>query len=363
MTLATTVTSALATSLAPTSATRRTLTLLIASVGLGFCATAAFVVPALAQQSPASVATSRPVMKKDVVVARDVITLGDVLDNAGSATDTAVFRAPALGRSGTIQTARIAEAARAAGLPAIDTGLVSQVVVTRAARKIMKAEIEEALRKALAGRYGLSQADVNLTLEGGETAVYVEPEAAGELKVQDLVLDQRGQRLEATIAVTGSRSLVLKPLTVSGQVIDSIEVPILARGIARGEAVRASDIRLERRPRSEVAQSGFVDMGALTGRIARSTLQAGTLVRDADLAKQEVVAKNDMVSVTYESPGLQLAMRGKAMEAGGVGDAVLVQNLQSKRSLQGVVVGPGRVSVTLATPGPVASAGPAPVTP
>jgi flagellar basal body P-ring formation protein FlgA len=344
-------------------ATRRTLALLLASVGLGFCATAAFVLPALAQQPTASRTLVRPVMKSDVVVARDIITLGDVLDHAGSAADTAVFRAPALGRSGTIQATRIAEAALAAGLPAIDTALVSQVVVTRAARKIMKAEMEEAVRKALAGRYGLDQADVNLALEGNETTIFVEPEAAGELRVQDLVLDARNQHLEATIAVAGSRALTLKPLRVAGQVVDTIEVPVLARGVARGEQVRPSDIRLERRPRTEVAQSGFVDMSALTGRIARSTLQAGTLVREADLAKQEVVGKNDMVTVTYETPGLQLAMRGKAMESGGVGDIVLVQNLQSKRTLQGTIVGAGRISVSLPTPGPVASAGPVPVTP
>jgi flagella basal body P-ring formation protein FlgA len=356
------------------NATARTLALLLAAMGLGFCATATFVVPALAepgpgpaapaQPAPAAASTTapapagRPVMKRDIVVSRDIISLGDVVDNVGAAADTPAFRAPALGRTGTIQASRVSDAVRQAGLPALDTGFVGQVVVTRAARKIAKAEIEEAVRKALAGRYGLDQADVSLTLEGSEGAVFVEPEAVGEVRVQDLVVEGKSQRLEAVIAVQGSRALTLKPLRVAGQIIDSVEVPVLARGLARGEPVRPSDVRLERRPRAEVSQVSLADVAVLTGRTAKQQLQAGAVLREGDLVKQEVVEKNSMVTMVYESAGLQLALRGKAMEGGAMGDVILVLNPQSKRTVQGVVAGPGRVSVSFAVPGPVAAAGP-----
>lgn len=343
------------------SRTTRALLLLAGAVALDFCATATFVAPVRAETvpppAPAALA-ARPVMKHDIVVSREIITLGDVVDHAGPAADTGVFRAPSLGRTGTIQASRVADAVRQAGLPALDTGLVSQVVVTRAARKIAKSEIEEAVRKALAGRYGLEQVDVTLTLEGADTIVYVEPEAAGEIKVQDLLLEPKGQRLEAVIAIEGSRSLTLKPLRVAGQVVDTVEAPILARAIARGEPVRTSDVRLERRPRAEVGQTGWVDVAALTGRIAKAQLQSGAILREQDLAKQDIVDKNSVVSVTYQTPGLQLSMRAKALESGGMGDSVLVQNPQSKRTLQGTIVGPGHVVVAGPLPGPMASAGP-----
>ncbi|MFO1148478.1 MAG: flagellar basal body P-ring formation chaperone FlgA [Alsobacter sp.] len=353
------------------NATTRTITLLLTAVALGFCATATFVVPVLAQpQAPApqpqaapAPVLARPLMKQSIVVSRDIIALGDVVENAGAAAETPAFRAPALGRTGTIQASRVADAVRQAGLRELDTGFVGQVVVTRAARKIARAEIEEAVRKALAGRYGLEQADVSLTLEGNESAVFVEPEAVGDVRVQDLVLDGKTQRLEAVIAVQGSRALTLKPLRVAGQIVDSVEVPVLARGVARGEAVRPSDVRLERRPRAEVNQVAVADVGQLAGRTARQQLQAGAVLREGDLAKQDIVEKNSVVTMVYETPGLQLSLRGKAMEGGGMGDVILVQNLQSKRSVQGVVSGPGRVNVTFATPGPVAAASPPPGAP
>jgi flagella basal body P-ring formation protein FlgA len=44
--------------------------------------------------------------------------------------------------------------------------------------------------------------------------------------------------------------------------------------------------------------------------------------------------------------GIVLTMRGKALEAGANGDTVNVQNVQSKRTIQATVTGPGRVTVT-----------------
>ena len=52
----------------------------------------------------------------------------------------------------------------------------------------------------------------------------------------------------------------------------------------------------------------------------------------------------------YEAPGLYLTGRGKAIDSGTEGDVVNIVNLQSKRTVQGVVTGPGQVTIT--APGP-----------
>jgi flagella basal body P-ring formation protein FlgA len=43
-------------------------------------------------------------------------------------------------------------------------------------------------------------------------------------------------------------------------------------------------------------------------------------------------------------------MRGKALEAGTEGDTVNVLNLQSKRTVSGLVIGRGQVAISIATP-------------
>jgi flagellar basal body P-ring formation protein FlgA len=45
-----------------------------------------------------------------------------------------------------------------------------------------------------------------------------------------------------------------------------------------------------------------------------------------------------------------LTIRGKALDAGAMGDVVNVLDVQSKRTIQATVSGHGRVNVTAATP-------------
>jgi flagella basal body P-ring formation protein FlgA len=56
------------------------------------------------------------------------------------------------------------------------------------------------------------------------------------------------------------------------------------------------------------------------------------------------------VTLIYESAGLYLTIRGKALEGGTEGDVVNVLNLQSKRTVSGVVIGRGQVSVAVPAP-------------
>jgi flagella basal body P-ring formation protein FlgA len=325
---------------------------LLATLAIG--AALAFPASAVAQKQPPQPAYP---IRTDIVVKNEIVTFGDLVQGlTGPAASAAAFRAPDLGQIGTIQAPRVVEAAQNAGI-AVDPGLATQVVVTRAARRIAKADIEQVLRKALAARYGLTEIDVQLSGDPASLSVWVEPETSGELDVSELVFDPKAQRVEAVLTLTGSRALTLKPIRATGQVVDSVEVPVLVRSVNRGETIRSGDIVLERRPRASLSGGGImVDPGLVDGRVARSTLRAGAVLREVDTAKQEIVQKNSIVTVAYKIPGLTLSMRAKALEGGGLGDAVLVQNTQSKRQLQATVTGPGQVSVSGGTPGPVALA-------
>ena len=82
----------------------------------------------------------------------------------------------------------------------------------------------------------------------------------------------------------------------------------------------------------------------------RKQLRAGQALRAADLAKPDLVQRDDNVTLIYESAGLYLTIRGKALDSGTEGDVVSVLNLQSKRTISGVVIGRGQVAITVAAP-------------
>ena len=66
--------------------------------------------------------------------------------------------------------------------------------------------------------------------------------------------------------------------------------------------------------------------------------------------KPDLVQRNDTVTLVYEVPGVVLTIRGKAVEGGAEGDVINVLNEQSKRTLQGVIIGPGRVAINNGSP-------------
>lgn len=59
-------------------------------------------------------------------------------------------------------------------------------------------------------------------------------------------------------------------------------------------------------------------------------------------AASQVIARNDMVRVTYQLGGVNLAVMGKAMRSAGLGEPVAIMNTTSNRVIDAVASGPGQ---------------------
>jgi flagella basal body P-ring formation protein FlgA len=341
-------------------------------IALLLSGSAALAAPEQTQPAPVAMASavaapavaalpSRLQLRPEISLARDLVTFGDLIPGlAGEAAATAAFRAPALGETGTIQVSRIVEAARTAGIVRDTSEFQShgfaQVVVTRSARRITALDLEMAVKTGLQERFGVDARIFALAIDGGAPSVAVEPELTGDVAVVDLSFDARSRRLQARLAVPGSTAMRLKPLRISGQLVETMEVVVPKRLIARGETLGKDDVLIERRPRDGQGNETIGDIRAAIDKVARRALLAGVPLRSSDVQREEIVAKGDLVTIVYEAPGLLITLRGKANEAGAMGDVVSVSNPQSKRVLQGKVSGPGRVSVQPSAAGRVASA-------
>ena len=84
-------------------------------------------------------------------------------------------------------------------------------------------------------------------------------------------------------------------------------------------------------------------------------MQPGRALRMTDLMKPEIIQRNETVTIIYEMTGITLTVRGKAAEGGAEGDTISVLNEQSKRTVQGVIAGPGRVVIAPRGPRVVAN--------
>lgn len=314
---------------------------------------------ALIAAGPAAAETAR--LRAEATVSEDIVRLRDLIENAGPRGDVAVFRAPDLGHTGQVPAWQVLDAARRAGLETVAAGDVRDVAVTRAARVVPLAEMEERIAENIARSLGLTDSSrIQIGFDRGTRPLAVEASARGALDIVRLDHDARTGRFEAQMAIRGSARA--GGFRLSGTAQELVEFIVPTRTIGRGEVIRAGDLNLERRPRGEtVALSGdsIVSLTQAVGLAARRPLQPERGFRQSDLMKPELVERNGNVLIVLDMPGLSLTVRGKALEAGAEGEVIQVQNLQSRKTIQAVVTGPGRVAVRL-NGSSIVAAGPTP---
>jgi flagellar basal body P-ring formation protein FlgA len=297
-----------------------------------------------------------PRLKELVTVTSEVVRIGDLVENAGAVADIPVFRAPDLGQTGSVAVARIAEALRPFDVTGLEADGFTEVVVTRLSRAITAKEITERIAAAVAGRYGYGDAQ-NLAVmpDRDIRTLHVEALAAADLAVTRLSVEPRTGRFDIRFELPGSAVAQRLPLRFVGTVTETIETATLTRGLRAGEVIKASDVSFERRPKSEVGQDAVTAEQAI-GLAVKSALRSGVALRADNLIRPQVVQRNETVTLFYEVPGISLTVRGKALEAGAVGDMVSVLNIQSNRTVQATVIGPGRLTISPAAPIVAASA-------
>lgn len=309
-----------------------------------------FVVAAPAMAQVTGSLPPSPKLKELVSVTSDVVRIGDLVDNAGATADIPVFRSPDLGFTGGVPIARVIEALAPYQIATLDTGSLKEVVVTRLSRSITSKEIEARIARTLVTQYGFGNIrNVSITFDKDIRSIHVEPTAAEELQVARLYLDQRTGRFTAMMELPGSAVARQVPLRFTGTAMETVEAIVLTRALNRGEAIKPSDVITERRSKTE-AGADFIGAESVVGLAIKRSLRAGSVLHAADLIKAEVVQRNESILIVYAVPGVLLTVRGKALEAGAVGDVVNVLNTQSNRTVQATVAGPGRVTIGAAIP-------------
>jgi len=291
-----------------------------------------------------------PALRADVTVSSDIVRIGDVIDNAGSAAQIAIYRAPDLGTTGSLPVAQLLTTLSAHQVIAVDTRGLTKISVTRQARTLESREIELAIARALERRNGLGNAqNISVTFDRDPGDVKLDAANTGGLQPSAVRYEPRNTRFDVTFEIANEAGLASAKLRFTGTAIETVEAAVLARGVERNEILKSSDVLIERRPKAEVGPD-VASRDRAVGMQARKQLRAGQALKGADLAKPDLVQRDQSVTLIYETAGLYLTIRGKALDGGTEGDVVSVLNFQSKRTVSGVVVGRGQVAVSVAPP-------------
>ncbi len=291
-----------------------------------------------------------PVLRANVTVAGDVVRIGDVIDNAGPAARIAIYRAPDLGTTGSLSTEQVIAALRAHQVIGVDTGDLRAISVTRLARTFESKEIELQVARALEHHNGFGDAaNLSLTFDREVQDIRLDPSNTGSIQPASIRFEPRGHRFDITFEISNDNASIPTRLRFTGSAIETVETAVLTRDVERSEILKPADVATERRPKAEVG-GDLASRDHTVGMQARKQLRAGQPLKNADFAKPDLVQRDQNITLTYEFTGLYLTVRGKALESGAEGDVVNVLNLQSKRTVTGVVIGREQVAISIATP-------------
>ncbi|SEN09615.1 flagellar basal body P-ring formation chaperone FlgA [Bradyrhizobium sp. OK095] len=286
-----------------------------------------------------------PTLRPSVTVTSDVVRVGDLIDNAGSAALIAVYRSPDLGTTGALPVAQVLSVLRAKQVIGVMTGDIKEVQVTRLARTLANKDLENAVASALERRFGLGDAaNITVTFDRGVADMRLDASNSGTLQQVATRYDARSGRFDIAFEINNDNNPAPTKLRFTGTAIETVEVAVLTRDIDRIELLKSSDIALERRPKAEISGEA-ASRDRTVGMQLRRPMRAGTPIRVADIIKPDFVQRDQSVTVIYQVPGIYLTTRGKAIESGAEGDTVSVLNLQTKRTLTGVVTGRGQITI------------------
>jgi flagellar basal body P-ring formation protein FlgA len=115
--------------------------------------------------------------------------------------------------------------------------------------------------------------------------------------------------------------------------------------ISAGSIVSAGDLAVVEIPEAQARSGVLLQADRIVGLEARRMLMPGQPIRATDLKAPSLVKKGEAVTMIYRAGNLMIAASGRAMESGGKGDVVRVQNSTSRQIIEATVDSMGAVRV------------------
>ncbi|MFH0945858.1 MAG: flagellar basal body P-ring formation chaperone FlgA [Planctomycetota bacterium] len=144
------------------------------------------------------------------------------------------------------------------------------------------------------------------------------------------------------VRVDGKLQIVI-PTTFMVRTFQNL--PVLAQNLTRGGALQPDLIRTVRSETTHESAPSFTGLQALFNQEARRDLKAGTPITARDFKPTVLIQRNSAVTLVYERGALRAETYGIARDSGTYGSSIRIENLVTKKTVVGRVVGPGLVQM------------------
>jgi flagellar basal body P-ring formation protein FlgA len=213
-----------------------------------------------------------------------------------------------------------------AGIPR--TGVESVEAIREAAAQYVRSQLPAAEVASISA----GSLDDRLRLARCATALSVEPIAGTQ------------SMANSTISVSCARPAhwkVFVPVTV----VRHVPVLILRRAVARGAHLTSNDVLVQMREVTGFAAPLLASPAQLGGRSTDRTLAAGTALTADMFTLDPVISRGQDVTLVVQADGLEVRAAGQALDDARRGQRLRVENLSSRKVVQGIARSSGVVEV------------------
>lgn len=275
-----------------------------------------------------------------VLIQDGVIRLGDIFHGSGAFADRVVAYSPRPGSRAVFDARWLKRVAMAFKMSWRPSSIAERVIVERESQVISRSEVENLLFERLVGdgedstsRAVLANSSFRLDLPVGEDYM---------LGVDQISFDPSTRRFSATLAWGNGKD---ERRRVTGKLEQMVEVPVLTKRMMGGDLIREADLNWLEMPQARLARNAVTDASHLIGMAAKRTISAGKPISQNDVRRPKAISKGENVMMVLSTSTMRLTTKGKALEAGSVGDSIRISNSQTDTVVEGVITGPGQVRV------------------
>ncbi len=275
-------------------------------------------------------------LRSMIVVESEDVTFADLFTNAGDLGDVVVAAAPLPGRTKALHPIALSRQASARGAVWNNVAGLRRVLIKRSGRRLGSHELLEILREE-SSRSGNGQ-HYELALTAGSVGIFVPQMAETQPFIEHFEMNiARGSFTASLVPYEGAEVVSLR-----GRAWAMSEIPTLNRGFVSGEIIERDDISWQFVRNDRLGNDPVLLEDDLVGKEVRRSLTPAKALRQHDLKTPDVVKKGELISIAYELPGLKLTARGKVLSNAALGDTVRAVNLQSSRTIEILITGPGK---------------------
>lgn len=199
-------------------------------------------------------------------------------------------------------------------------------------------EIIEAIKAKAAPQ--MTQADFVVKLNPLTRTLTADAAGTANVEISNLNINKANNYFSAIASLSDN---VNQQITVTGRLVGMVKVPVLNTQRSSGETIQDADIAWMDVEESSLGVKPITNADQLIGKRVERLIQPQTIIHTGMVKSPVLVRKNSLVTITYETGSMLISNQVKALEDGAMDEVVRVQNSQSGRIIDAVVVGSDHV--------------------